>query len=307
MLIGAYTLNDVLIPRFYSTRKYVLFGVLSSTLLYLTSAIDRMVNVHIYESLFREPPFLKEPILEIVSDIPKLLAGYVTPVLFASLAMTFQRILGEKRATEKRNAELERDKNRAELNALKSQLHPHFLFNTLNNIYALTVQKSDKAPQTVATLSEILDHILYQCNDKLVPLHKEIALLENYMALERLRYGDEIEITTEYDVSTSDLKIAPLLLLSILENAFKHGASGSITTPKILIKITLENKELYVDIKNTKNAVPQRDDTGYSKGIGVANIQQQLALLYSDFTYDVVDKNGWYAVRMRINTQAIND
>lgn len=307
MMMAAYTFNDVLIPRFYGAKKYLAFGVLSLVLFYVTSVFDRILNVYVFEPLFREPPFAKESILEIVSDLYVLISFYLNPLLFASLAMTFQRLLQEKRATEKRNAELERDKNRAELNALKSQLHPHFLFNTLNNIYALTVQKSDKAPETVATLSEMLDYILYQCNDTFVSLQKEVNLLENYMALERLRYGDDIEITTEYDLTKSEMKIAPLLLLSILENAFKHGASGSISIPKIQLKIWQEDVQLYVEIKNTKNTVKQQDDTGYSKGIGVVNIQQQLAILYTDFTYDVTDKEEWYTVSMRINTQAIND
>ena len=307
MMIAAYTFNDLLIPRFYGAKKYLVFAVLSLALFYIISAFDRIVNVYVYESLFREPPFVKESILEIFSDMYVLISFYLNPLLFASLAMTFQRLLQEKRATEKRNAELERDKNRAELNALKSQLHPHFLFNTLNNIYALTVQKSDKAPETVATLSEMLDYILYQCNDTVVALQKEVNLLENYMALERLRYGDDIEITTEYNLTKSEMQIAPLLLLSILENAFKHGASGSISIPKIQLKIWQEDVQLYVEIKNTKNTVKQQDDTGYSKGIGVTNIQQQLAILYADFSYEASDKDGWYTVSMRINTQAIND
>jgi hypothetical protein len=414
MLIAAYTFNDYLLPQYYAQKKYLVFGVLTILLFYVTSALDRVVNVYVYEPLFREPPFVQESIKQIFSDIPFLIGTYLSPVLIASITMTFERVIRQKQAAENRNIELERDKNRAELNALKSQLHPHFLFNTLNNLYALTVQKSDKAPETVATLSEMLDYILYQCNDRLVPLQKEVDLLENYITLERLRYGDDIAITTVYafakadsnvtqnfskgtneenvtqnlskgtneenvtqnlskgtneenvaqnlskgtnednvtqnlskgtneenvtqnfskgtneenvtqnlskgtneenvtlslskgNAGGADLLIAPLLLLSIVENAFKHGASGSIATPEIHINIRQEGDQLFVEVKNTKSPSQQQDPTGYSKGIGVSNVQRQLALLYSDFSYEVTDENGWFAVALRLNTTAIND
>jgi LytS/YehU family sensor histidine kinase len=307
MLIAAYTFNDYLLPQYYAQKKYLVFAVLTVLLFYVTSALDRVVNVYVYEPLFREPPFVQESIKQIFSDIPFLIGTYLTPVLIASITMTFERVIRQKQAAENRNIELERDKNRAELNALKSQLHPHFLFNTLNNLYALTVQKSDKAPETVATLSEMLDYILYQCNDRLVPLQKEVDLLENYITLERLRYGDDIAITSEYAFAKAGTQIAPLLLLSIVENAFKHGASGSITTPEIHINIRQEGDQLFVEVKNTKSPSQQQDPTGYSKGIGVSNVQRQLALLYSDFSYEVTDENGWFAVALRLNTTAIND
>jgi sensor histidine kinase YesM len=331
MLIAAYTFNDYLLPHFYAKRKYLVFGVMTLLLFYVCSALDRMINVYVYEPLFRDPPFVQESIQQILSEVSFLIGGYLPSLLIASLIMTLDNIIREKRAAENRNLELERDKNMAELNALKSQLHPHFLFNTLNNLYALTVQKSDKAPETVATLSAMLDYILYQCNDKLVPLKKEVELLENYIALEKLRYGGEIKIRTEYafakavqsfiegdvqSVTTSpskcpaewaETKIAPLLLLSIVENSFKHGASGSVGTPEIHINIREEGKQLFIEVNNTKNAAQQLDVTGYSKGIGVPNVKRQLALLYSDFSYEETDENGWFMVALRINTTAIND
>lgn len=307
MCIAAYTFNDFLLPQYYARKKYLVFGVLTVLLFYITSALDRVINVYVYEPLFREPPFTQESIGQIFGDIPFLIASYLSPVIIASLIMTFEKVVRQKQAAENRNIELERDKNRAELNALKSQLHPHFLFNTLNNLYALTVQKSDKAPETVATLSAMLDYILYQCNDKLVPLEKEVELLEHYIALEKLRYGDEIAIQTKYAFAKAETQIAPLLLLSIVENAFKHGASGSLETPEIHINMWQEETNLFVEVKNTKNETQQQDRTGYSKGIGQSNIQQQLALLYTDFSYDVTDENGWYSVALRLNTTAIND
>jgi len=305
MLIAAYTFNEYLMPKFYATKRYLPFALFSLMLFYVCSGLDRVVNVYVYEPLFREPPFDQEPLYQIFTDIPFLITAYLSPVLLASFSMTFERVVRQKQVAENKNIELQRDRNKAELNALKSQLHPHFLFNTLNNLYALTVQKSDKAPETVATLSEMLDYILYQCNDKLVSLKKEINLVENYIALEKLRYGDEITVCSQYAFAKADTQIAPLLLLSIVENAFKHGASGSTEIPEIHIDIKEEGTTLFIVVKNTKNSTQQEDTTGYSKGIGVKNIKQQLDLLYTDYTYEVTNENGWYKVDLRINTDLV--
>lgn len=315
MLLAAYMFNEVLIPTYFYPKKYVLFGVSSIIVFYLTAALDRVINVYVYEPLFRDGDFEQESIGQILTEIPFLISAYIPPLLIASLAMTFERVVREKQVAESRNIELERDKNLAELNALKSQLHPHFLFNTLNNLYALTVQKSDKAPETVATLSAMLDYILYQCNEKLVPLEKEIELLENYVNLERLRYGDDITICIEYTfgkpalsgVEVIETQIAPLLLLSIVENAFKHGASGSLGSPEIHIDLHQKEEQLYFTVRNTKNETPQKDETSYSKGIGVLNLKQQLTLLYRDFDYQVTEEKEWYTAALRIDTEKVHD
>ena len=103
------------------------------------------------------------------------------------------------------------------------------------------------------------------------------------------------------------MKIGPLILLSIVENAFKHGASGSIDIPKIYIELKQDGTQLYFTVKNTKDDIQQSDETSYTKGIGVSNVKKQLSLLYTDYSYDVVDENGWYCVALRINTDIKND
>lgn len=308
-LLTAYVFNYVLLQYYYKDKKYILFTVFSVILFYIASALDRVFTIYVYETLFREPPFERESLLQIFSDWEFLIDGYLLPLLMATFAMTIDRIITQKNRNEKALLQLERDKNKAELGALKAQIHPHFLFNTLNNLYALTLQKSDKAPETVATLSSMLDYMLYQCNDRLVSLEKEVMLLENYIALERLRYGDDIEISfmSGAKAISKDILIGPLILLSIVENAFKHGASGSIDIPKIHIDLKQEGTQLYFTVKNTKVDVQQSDKTSYTKGIGVSNVKKQLSLLYDDYSYEVVDENGWYCVALRINTGIEND
>ncbi|MFC4635081.1 sensor histidine kinase [Dokdonia ponticola] len=303
-LIATYGFNNVLLQYYYKNRQYILFGLFTIVLFYVASAFDRIFTVYVYEPIFRERPFEQESLLQIFSDWEFLINGYLIPLLMATFAMTINRVIAQKNKHEKALLQLERDKNRAELGALKAQIHPHFLFNTLNNLYALTLQKSDKAPETVATLSAMLDYMLYQCNDKLVPLEKEVTLLENYIALERLRYGDDIEIAfAKANPLPPETQIGPLILLSIIENAFKHGASGSTGIPEIHIDLTWEGSQLYFTVKNTKNRETQVDTTAYTKGIGVSNIKKQLALLYTDYSYEVTDENGWYCVALRIHTE----
>ncbi len=113
----------------------------------------------------------------------------------------------------------------AELKLLKAQIHPHFLFNTLNNLYGLTLEKSDEAPDLVLRLSDILDYILYRCDEKYVPLTEEINMIKNYLEIEKIRYSEKLSLETNFPDKTSAFKIAPLILLPFIENAFKHGVS----------------------------------------------------------------------------------
>ncbi|MEM9363729.1 MAG: sensor histidine kinase [Bacteroidota bacterium] len=310
MLLAVYGFNHYLVPRFYKTRKYLLFGLCSLGLFYFASGFDRLVNVYLYEPLFREGSFAQESVLEIFSDVGFLFFGYLPALLTATFAMTLTKMAYERNEIEREKLQLESDKNKAELNALKSQIHPHFLFNTLNNLYALTVQKSDKAPKMVESLSEMLDYILYKCNEKYVLLENEIGLIKNYIALERIRFGDNIVLNCKFDFDKSKhqgLRIAPLLLLSIVENAFKHGASSQVGQPKIDVHLYLEAEFLYFEVKNTKepNSIP--DSTGFTKGIGVANLKQQLEKLYWDYSLESYDMGDSYKVKLCINTSSSND
>ena len=303
MILTAYTFNNILIPHFYRLKKYVTFGLLSTSLFYMASVLDRIINVYAYEPLTRKRPFPQESLIEIFSDLSFLFNYYLPPLLLTTFIMTVDIMIREKNIIEKRNLELERDRQIAELKMLKSQINPHFLFNTLNNLYALTLQKSDKAPRSIARLSEMLDYMLYQCNDKFVSLQKEVELLKNYIALEQLRYGDDIDIKFK-DHCDKPMQIAPFILLSIVENAFKHGTANYIKTPKITIEIFQKDTVLYFKVENTKNKdVVDRIE----KGIGVGNIKQQLNLLYPEYTYDILEKENMYCVTLTINTAYVHD
>ena len=161
----------------------------------------------------------------------------------------------------------------------------------------LSLQKSDKAPETVLKLSEILDYILYQCNDKYVTIEKESNLIKNYIDLEKLRYGARLSLSFEEDIDNPDTAIAPLILVSLIENAFKHGASGSLSNPVIKISLSIKNQQLLFSIFNSRNSLQEGIKLGHSSGIGLTNTKNQLQLVYPNkHRLDINEKDQSYQV-----------
>jgi sensor histidine kinase YesM len=163
----------------------------------------------------------------------------------------------------------------AELKYLKVQLQPHFFFNTLNNIYALTLEQSAEAAPLVAKLAEMMRYILYHSATPKVPLKDEVAFLENYTRVEAVRFGEKISISFDHQGVREGDRIEPLLLLPFVENAFKHGAGKETRTGYVRIVICVAGRELILEVMNSKSLYPDK-----IKGIGLENVRQRLALLY---------------------------
>jgi sensor histidine kinase YesM len=303
-MIAAYTLIYYQIPKFLYKQKYLLF--LASFILtsYVFTVLARILVVHGVEELIRPKPFAQESIYEIITDIDALYARYYLGTYFPALIMLMLKLIKEKFNEKNEIKQLEKEKVSAELNFFKAQIHPHFLFNTLNNLYVLTLQKSDKASETVLKLSEMLDYMLYQCNDNRVTIDKELKLIENYINLEQLRYGKRLELSFSKTIDNPKTQIAPLILMSLIENAFKHGASGAIKKPQITIDIKVEKEQLFFSIYNTKTKLEQEDKTNFKKGIGVTNTKSQLQLLYPNkHELEIIDEEFSYQVKLHIDLQ----
>ena len=156
----------------------------------------------------------------------------------------------------------------------------------------------------IESLAALLDYVLYQCNDRLVSLSKEVDLIKDYIELERLRYGEDTIIDFVIDNNANknhSIQIAPLLFLSIIENAFKHGVSNQVDGLQIHIHLSVIDHDILFVVKNTKNK-DKHDEMTYTKGIGVTTVKQQLELLYSDAHFRHKDNGDWYIVELRINT-----
>lgn len=164
----------------------------------------------------------------------------------------------------------------AELQLLKAQVHPHFLFNTLNNIYSFSLENSPKTPALILKLSSLLSYMLYECKTEEVRLGKELEIMKNYIGLEQERYGNKIDISWNVTGEVQDKFIAPLMMLPFIENAFKHGTSEQIEKCWLSVDVSMKENTLKAKIANSKNEyAPRRNN-----GIGIANVKKRLAFIY---------------------------
>jgi len=178
--------------------------------------------------------------------------------------------------TQRQWMQAEKDKVTAELQLLKAQVHPHFLFNTLNNIYSFSLENSPKTPGLILKLSSLLSYMLYDCKAEEVLLEKEVEIMKNYIDLEKERYGNKIEISWNIEGDIKDKYIAPLLLLPFLENAFKHGTSEQLEKPWLSVDISVSQNILKGKIANSKNEYTPATN----HGIGIQNVKKRLAFIY---------------------------
>jgi len=211
------------------------------------------------------------------------------------------RMYFRQQAMQGREAQLRAEKSEAELRALKGQLQPHFLFNTINNLYALARVKSDKTAPVALKLAQLLRYVLYESRKSKVPIEQEIQLLTDYVALEKLRFDDgRLTIKMEVELDEPKTEIAPLLLLPLIENTFKHGASEQRDEAYISISIVLKNNILEAKIKNNKPAEVSEN----IPGIGLQNLRRQLELLYPEnHQLEIVEDNHDFEVNMKIILQ----
>tara|TARA_R110002096_G_C14656612_1_gene727034 strand:- start:1308 stop:2381 length:1074 start_codon:yes stop_codon:yes gene_type:complete len=300
-MIAAYILNYYQIPRLLLKKDYLLFIVSIILCVYIFSALGRLSVVYIAEPLIRED-FTQEPVVEILSDTAHLFSIYFPSVYIYAFIMLIIKLI-KNRFEEKHQIEiLEKEKATNELKFLKTQIQPHFLFNTLNNLYALTLEKSDLAPEIVLKLSALLDFILYQSDESTISIHKEIELLQGFIDLESLRYGDKLDLVFEHNIDNANTQIAPLVLLPIIENAFKHGSSGNPDHARIHITLTVVNLELHFEVHNTKPKIHLLEVDPNKTGIGTINLKRQLELNYPNKNrLKVEDSLDSYSVKLYLD------
>lgn len=198
-----------------------------------------------------------------------------------------------------KNNQLRIEKKEAELNYLKAQTNPHFLFNTLNNIYSLARDKNDLAPESILRLSKILRFMLYETGGGLISIEEELRIIDDYIALEKLRYDESLRIMVEADVENLKQVLPPLLLIPLVENAFKHGVSETRNKPFVAVYLTVKQGQLMFTVKNsieeTAIAQPMKEN------IGLSNLRRQLALLYKEYDLSVGRENAVFISTLKIN------
>lgn len=276
----SYSLIYFVVPQMVLKKKYVLAALTTIALFLATAAISAFISIYIIGWFWFDLMLTQIRVPRHVNYLlffNALLGGLRGAITIGGLAAAI-KLMKHWYMESQNRLELQKQNVESQLELLKAQVHPHFLFNTLNNIYSHTQIASQEAPRLVAGLSDMLRYMLYECNAPLVPLQKELKMVQDYILLEQVRYNHQLDISLDIAAQDESLLIAPLLLLPFVENAFKHGTSQMLEHPWISLHISAEGEELKMKLVNGKAEAIRRS----ASGIGIANVRKRLELLYPD-------------------------
>jgi two-component system, LytTR family, sensor histidine kinase AlgZ len=227
----------------------------------------------------------------------------ISVTLFIAIFVGMLRFAADWFELEAKKKAIENERLVAELNFLKAQINPHFLFNTLNNLYYLAYSKSDNTTVIIDKLSKMMRYMIYDTNHPTVMLSKEIEYMENYISLEQLRLNNEVPITFNVIGEVGNIRIVPLIFITFLENAFKHGISNKTTGSWINVSIELKGKNCVYKVENSKNNI-KLEKPEEKSGIGLQNVQRRLELSYPDkYKLEVKDTANSYYVKLNIELE----
>ena len=248
------------------------------------------------------------PVLDITSpvsrlfDIPSIVRNTFSCMSVICMAVTI-KLVKNKSELQQRNEQLETEKKLAELNFLKAQMQPHFLFNVLNTLYSETIQESGKAQQVVLNLSNLLRFILDECNKPQIPVHHEIHVIKNFVELEKLRHGARLQVTLKIDGEMDQsVLVSPLVFLPFVENSFKHSLQNKRGPIQIFIEIGMQDEHISLFVENNNHLTGSPRINGHHlSGKGNANTKRQLDLLYgTNYSLTIDDRSDKYQVRLTI-------
>ena len=300
----AYTLMYFVIPRFIVKGEYLTAALLVVCICILAALFSATIGHYILDGLRKRMypewgEWLKR--LSASSIWLSLLAGLRGGITIGGMAAAI-KLMKHWYVKEQRNLQLQKENTESQLQILKAQVHPHFLFNTLNNIYSHTQDTSPTASKLVMGLGDMLRYMLYECNQPLVPLEKELQMIQDYVTLEKIRYGNRLEVQLDLPLETASLMIAPLLMLPLVENCFKHGASHMLDQPWISIHVTIENRMMKMKLVNGK-AIDRRPAKSLS-GIGIQNVRKRLDLIYPNkYFLDIQEEEEVFIVNLKLELE----
>lgn len=278
-----------LIPNYLAKHAFIYFGLVLAA-----SAVVTPIEVLVLYLVYSGVPDYQANVVD--QQVRIYLAN-----VFVTILSTVLRVIMDWWRYQNEKQVLLTQTMQSELRFLKSQINPHFLFNTLNNLYALTLKKSEKAPEIVLKLAEIMRYMLYECNERRVHLSKEIHYLYNYLDLERLRQPKDAEISFVVEGRVSEQMVAPLLFVPFVENSFKHGLNHATAGGFVRLRLSVQGEDLEFFIENSKVEQIPRPNHPRSGGIGLVNVRQRLKMLYPDnHDIEVQDEPNRYAVTLRL-------
>ena len=277
-----------LIDRLWFKKRYILFILVAVTLILCVSysKYELFSYFALHKSKHKMPPFHAFVYFDFLSNL--------LPVVFAMAIRYAQRNF----SLEIAQKEAQAHKLQADLTQLRYQLQPHFFFNALNNIYSLIAFDPQKAQQSVHSLSKLMRHFMQNSDQKQISLAEEVDFLQQYISLMQLRLTDKTTVQVDFPKQVPQLTIAPLLFISLVENAFKHGVSATTTTT-LSFSLKVEGNTIIFRSENTK--IPTQESL-YSSGIGIDNLKKRLTLLYPErHQYTIEEKEGKYIAQLTID------
>jgi sensor histidine kinase YesM len=297
----SYSLMYFVIPAFILKGKYKSGAAIVLLLFFMTACLSAFVGMSVLPAIrkFLFSYYTLHP--DNLSFFLSLLGGLRGAITIGGLAAAI-KLMKYWYIKEQRNLQLQKENAESQLQLLKAQVHPHFLFNTLNNIYSYTQNTAPVAAKMVTGLSDLLRFMLYECNQPLVPLSKEVKMLQDYIDLEKIRYGNKLELHLDLPEDTKDIHIAPLLLLPLVENCFKHGTSTMLEQPWVNLQISLQGTQMQMKLMNGKTNQVSKETTG--TGIGIKNVEKRLALLYpGKHELNILNEEDVFIINLKVELE----
>ncbi|WP_343487936.1 histidine kinase [Allomuricauda sp. d1] len=288
-----------LMPKFVFKKKYLTYAILMVISLFIMLLAKYNLTYYLISTnVWPEGP---EPIdsLTINYGVQMMLGELYVVSFVTAIKITIDWLREHSKLHE-----LEKRQLSTELRFLRSQVSPHFFFNTLNNIYSLTLKKSNRAPEVILKLSELMRYLLYATDKRKQTLKNEIECIQNYIDLERIRFDDSLEVEIEISGDLENKVIAPMLLMPLIENCFKHGASQNIGKTRISLSVHVEEDFLYFKLSNTKPKRKKKDKMPTrAGGIGLSNVRKRLELGYQkeDYELNINEKDNEFHVLLKLN------
>lgn len=286
--------NYILIPKFFHKKKIPVFLILLITSIALFAVFEEIVVERVLFSGSRGKDALD------IFDI----YYFVGEVGIALLSFILIKLLFNYFEYQKKLISIERDSLQNELKFLRSQIQPHVLFNSLNNLYEYTLSKSDKAPELVLQLSKVLRYLLYETDREHILLRKEVQFLEEYIALQttQLENRGNVDLIIDWNNSQEELFIAPFILIPFIENSFKHSLKSKENGIEINITIRIKEQIFELFVSNTYEYYPRNEADLTKSGIGLKNVKKRLNLLYPEnYTLNITEDNQTHRVYLLLN------
>lgn len=294
LLFAVYINLELLVPKLFDKKKYIFYSVALIITIISSIILNRITFNWLADIVFPDYYF--------VSHFNFLEVGmFIVIYILVTTLLKLSKSWFELQEVTSRLIRIEKENVKSELNALKAQINPHFLFNSLNVIYSQAIKNSDKTPDAIIQLSDILRYVIYDSTKDKVSLKTEIKLIKDYIELQKFRIDTTSRIKFEHKVQNENCMISPMLLLPLVENSFKHGIKGELDHTFVNIKLETNDSNILFEIVNNKGTGETIENDGNS-GIGIANIHQRLKLLYPDrHEFKIEESIAIFKVNMRLS------